>query len=325
MRILSLDGGGYLGLATAAFLEELERHFGRRCHDQFDLFCGTSTGAIIALALAAGLSAEEVRKLYEDFGPKVFWNPVPGFRHLRTLRAFFMARYSNGALRRSLENAFGERTLGDLRKSGKFAAVPAFCISSAMPRVFKTDHAENLTRDDGWKLSDIALASSAAPTYLPIVTLKSPTNATREAFCDGGLFANHPALVGYIEALFHLQAHPGNIRLLSVSTPRSDLSEQGSGATRLSNFLLNRGIVLWGPTLASVMIDSTSEIAHQTLKRLTSIEPRDSYTRCLFTNPAGVALDDASRKSTEILRQIGYHKANQTDVRAEVSIFFEAK
>jgi hypothetical protein len=56
MRILSLDGGGYLGLATASFLEETERHFGRSFYESFDMFCGTSTGAIIALAVALFLN-----------------------------------------------------------------------------------------------------------------------------------------------------------------------------------------------------------------------------------------------------------------------------
>ncbi len=74
MRILSLDGGGYLGLATAAFLKEAERHFRISCHERFDLFCGTSTGAIIALALASGMTAEAIEVLYKDFGPKVFRN-----------------------------------------------------------------------------------------------------------------------------------------------------------------------------------------------------------------------------------------------------------
>src|SRR4029453_9161364 len=83
VRILSLDGGGYLGLAGAAFLAELERHFGVSCHDRFDLFCGTSTGAIIALALASGKSAREVVDLYKEFGPRVFRNPFPGSRQLR--------------------------------------------------------------------------------------------------------------------------------------------------------------------------------------------------------------------------------------------------
>lgn len=46
MRILSLDGGGYLGLATVSFLEGIEAHFGLRCHDCFDFFTGTSTVAV---------------------------------------------------------------------------------------------------------------------------------------------------------------------------------------------------------------------------------------------------------------------------------------
>jgi uncharacterized protein len=89
VRILSLDGGGYLGLAGAAFLAELERHFGVSCHDSFDLFCGTSTGAIIALALASGKSAREVVDLYKRFGPRVFRNPFPGSRRLRWAKGLF--------------------------------------------------------------------------------------------------------------------------------------------------------------------------------------------------------------------------------------------
>lgn len=86
MRILSLDGGGYLGLATAAFIAEAERHFQTTCYEQFDLFCGTSTGAIITLALASGKTGREVVDLYRAFGATVFKNPFPGARFLRLLR-----------------------------------------------------------------------------------------------------------------------------------------------------------------------------------------------------------------------------------------------
>ncbi|GLS17020.1 hypothetical protein GCM10007874_00350 [Labrys miyagiensis] len=36
--------------------------------DYFDLIGGTSTGAIIAAALAKGMGAHEVEKIYLDFG-----------------------------------------------------------------------------------------------------------------------------------------------------------------------------------------------------------------------------------------------------------------
>ena len=51
MRIISVDGGGYLGLATASFLQAVEQRQCTTAAARFDLFCGTSTGAIIALAL----------------------------------------------------------------------------------------------------------------------------------------------------------------------------------------------------------------------------------------------------------------------------------
>src|SRR4051812_20174888 len=64
-RILSLDGGGIKGLYTAALLVRLEDALGgRSIASQFDLIVGTSTGGIIALALAAGLKARDILALY---------------------------------------------------------------------------------------------------------------------------------------------------------------------------------------------------------------------------------------------------------------------
>src|SRR5690348_9902719 len=86
LRAICLDGGGYLGLATASFLAELERHFSVRLSEQFDLFCGASTGGIIALALAQGKSAAEIVDLYRRLGHEVFRNRIPGSRFLRWWR-----------------------------------------------------------------------------------------------------------------------------------------------------------------------------------------------------------------------------------------------
>jgi patatin-like phospholipase/acyl hydrolase len=77
-RILSLDGGGVRGAATIAFLERIEALIeeieGRpvRLGDWFDLIGGTSTGAIIATALALGYRVSEIRTFYEQLAPKIF-------------------------------------------------------------------------------------------------------------------------------------------------------------------------------------------------------------------------------------------------------------
>src|SRR6266481_5166322 len=79
-RALALDGGGIRGIMTLqvlARLEELLRSArkagpGFRLCDFFDVIAGTSTGAIIAAALARGMSVAEVMEFYQSFGRLAF-------------------------------------------------------------------------------------------------------------------------------------------------------------------------------------------------------------------------------------------------------------
>src|SRR5271154_7372914 len=78
-RVLALDGGGIRGSLTVGFLKRIEEILRQRhgrpdlvLGDYFDLIGGTSTGAIIASALAIGMSAEDVEKTYLEFGGEVF-------------------------------------------------------------------------------------------------------------------------------------------------------------------------------------------------------------------------------------------------------------
>ena len=324
VRIVSIDGGGYLGLATATLIEEIERHYGKTFHESFDLFCGTSTGAIIALALASGMTGKEVNNLYQKFGAKVFRNPFPGCRQLRMLRGLLFSAYSNTGLQESLTDAFGNLTLGDLRRKNKRVLVTSFCTTTGKPRVFKTDHSSDLTRDDGYLVRDVALASSAAPIYLPVVKLCAPTNGIEERYCDGGVFSNHPALLGYAEAVSHIGCNPQDVRILSLSTPRASLSETATAGNAFSRFLLSRGLLVWGSKLAGVMIDATSIIAHETLRRLTDWQSGSGarYVRISLEKPSGTGLDIATPEATMALRQVGYAQACQTECRNQLAIFF---
>lgn len=324
MRILSLDGGGYLGLATIAFITEAERHFQTTCQEQFDMFCGTSTGAIIALALASGKSGREVAELYQAFGATVFRNPFPGARYLRLLRGIATSLYSNDRLRKVLCDAFGDLTIGDLRRKGKYVLIPAYNLTRGRPRVFKTNHSPELTLDEAYRVADIALASAAAPVFLPIVSLPSPTSGVAERFCDGGLFANCPALLGYAEAISYLKARPETIQILSLSTPRTSLAERASAQSWLDQALLKRGIVAWGPRLTNVMIDATSTIMHFALRLIMEAHGGDGahYERIELQRPDGVSLDIATPQATETLMQIGSELAHDTAIRRSIRPFF---
>ena len=60
--ILSLDGGGSLGVYTLGVLVEIERMLHMPLYKKFDLVYGTSTGAIIASMIALGDDVETTIK-----------------------------------------------------------------------------------------------------------------------------------------------------------------------------------------------------------------------------------------------------------------------
>ena len=76
-QILSLSGGGFLGLYTAAVLSQLEEPIGNPIIDSFDLIAGTSVGGIIALGLSAGRSASEIKEAFLEDGHNVFSSDRP--------------------------------------------------------------------------------------------------------------------------------------------------------------------------------------------------------------------------------------------------------
>ena len=78
-RILSLDGGGIRGVFSLQVLAAIEALFRRARNnnelvlaDVFDLFAGTSTGAIIATCLSWGMPVKEIEALYLTCGTEIF-------------------------------------------------------------------------------------------------------------------------------------------------------------------------------------------------------------------------------------------------------------
>ena len=71
--MLAIDGGGSRGVVPLEVLGELEKLSGVRTRDQFDLFCGTSTGSIIAAGLSiADLPVDVCSRLYQDLSSLLF-------------------------------------------------------------------------------------------------------------------------------------------------------------------------------------------------------------------------------------------------------------
>lgn len=209
-RLLALDGGGVLGVIEIAFLEEIQALLRRRTNndelvlaDYFDLIGGTSTGAIIATALAVGYTAAQVKSLYFDWGPAIFSRPlsrpIPGMG----------PRFNAGALASRLRSALGERQLQseDLRTG---LAIIAKRIDTGAPWVLTNNPRAKYWNDPPpdpatgkipyvgnkrYKLRDLLRASSAAPYYFSPKRMTIVEGEPDGLFVDGAV-SNHnsPAL-----------------------------------------------------------------------------------------------------------------------------------
>lgn len=92
--VLSIDGGGILGLYSANILKHIQEDLlgGEAFSEYFDLVTGTSTGGIIALGLASGHTAEEIVAFYQKYGGEIFPHS-PWI--VNKIRMLISNRYSN--------------------------------------------------------------------------------------------------------------------------------------------------------------------------------------------------------------------------------------
>ena len=112
-KILSIDGGGIRGIIPARVLERLETHR-PGIVQEFDLYAGSSTGAVLAAGFAYGFDPRFMRQMYQGFGKEVFADSI--WDDLRDLKYILGADYSIDNMKALLERVIGETTLGDLEK-----------------------------------------------------------------------------------------------------------------------------------------------------------------------------------------------------------------
>ncbi len=314
-RILSLDGGGIRGYLSIKILANIEKILNEQNNEninigqRFDLIVGTSTGGIIASALAIGKSAQEVLQLYKNLIPKVFQTEESGI---------FVPKYSNSILREELEKILEDNRLSDVKTD---LCITSVDVENATPRFHKSGYFDRNSPRLDEKLVDIALATSAAPTYFPLVSTKHSTNLT-----DGGVVANNPSMVGLIDAMQINDNNVDNIILLSIGTGEQPcmpydidkLKNAGkqnwivdidnntkiekaikaykSGKSKFQickDFIFSKQKVFnsKGSPLIELLMDSQSKLAHFQVGFLL----KDNYLRINPKMNTSIALDDVSK------------------------------
>jgi patatin-like phospholipase/acyl hydrolase len=214
-KILACDGGGILGLMSVEILAKLEadlrQHTGNPdlvLSDFFDFVCGTSTGAIIATCLAAGMSTGQIRDFYVKSGATMF-EPSSFTKRLRY-------SYNDGPLAQILQTEIN-RALG-YKDGAPLATLGNENLQCLLMMVMR-----NHTTDSPWPVSNnpdaryndpnrgdcnlklplwqLVRASTAAPTFFPPEVVVFGGGSSKEysfVFVDGGVTTyNNPAFLAF--------------------------------------------------------------------------------------------------------------------------------
>jgi len=162
-RILSIDGGGVRGVIPAVWLAALEKEVGGRARDHFDFVAGTSTGALIAAAVAVGIPAQTIVELYVDRAPKLF-SKIPVISTIR--RILFGHMYDVEELHRLIRQELGSPAADwQLNDVPRDILITAKGLTDSHQWYFVKDNPRNSAKTGALMLADCLTASAAAPTF----------------------------------------------------------------------------------------------------------------------------------------------------------------
>lgn len=307
VRILAVDGGGIRGVLPARVLQEIQERM-ERLGDRvplarhFDLIAGTSTGALIALGTALTdsdgaerYSASDIVDLYLRRGKEIF---PPALRTtVHTAVQAFHNKYAAAGLERLLLELFGDASL---KAAATNLLITSFDTEAMEPHCMKRrpPHGE-WTNDFDYYMRDAARASAAAPTYFPPAHISPIGNPdVRFSLIDGGVFANNPSGLAYVEARKIFPSEK-DFLIISLGTGRE---HRGYRYDEIHSW----GYVEWinpvkGFPLGAIVSAGQNEMVGHQLSRIEGVR----YLRLDTPLRACQApIDDSSRKNLDCLSRM---------------------
>jgi len=223
--ILSIDGGGIRGIIPACALVRLEQLTGKPARETFSFAAGTSTGALISAAVAAGLPATQILDIYLNRTRQIF-SPGPPWNTAK--RVVTGSMYSAATLHRVLAQELGEASEWALNDSPIDLLISAMRVSDGKPWYFVRDNAKNSKVTGSLNLVDCATASAAAPTYFEPWPMQDPVSGK---LVDGGVgVTGNPVYQACVEAFYYHDGYvPAETTVVSLGTGRYISVENPAG------------------------------------------------------------------------------------------------
>lgn len=294
-RIVSMDGGGIKGILTARIFERIDEVLPGYL-ENVDLFAGTSTGGLLAVGLASGMTPTDLRKLYQTCADSVFADSL--LDNLKDLGNLIGAEYSYEPLKKVLASQFGSMKLRDLPKK---VLISSFMLdnegkSANGVRSWKMKFFQNFPgpESDGDQLVvDVAVRTAVAPSYFPVY----------QGYIDGGVAASSPAMCALAQALGRKTGKQQleNVRLLSMGT--------GFNPHYLPVRDADWGLVQWAPHLINIMLEGDIGLVDYQCRQMLE----DCYLRLDPPLPVPVGLG-----STKYIPQL-LETANQANLEEAIS------
>lgn len=322
-RILSIDGGGIRGIIPGQILVALEEKLKKldnnpnaRLADYFDLIAGTSTGGILTciyLAPSKGnkkkarFSAKEAVDLYLERGDEIF--DISFWQKVRSGGGLTDEKYDEAELEEALDDFLGDLMLKDLLKP---CLITSYDIKNRKGHFFRS-HKAKTDKAYNFYVREAARATSAAPTYFEVARVKSENSITYPLI-DGGVFVNNPTLCAYAEARSMKFNNAKNkpkaagMMILSIGTGNVDEPYYYKKAKKW-------GAVEWIVPVLDIMMSGVAETVDYQLKQIyDAVGKPDQYLRISpELGNANSAMDDASKKNLEALKEAGEKSAKQHD------------
>lgn len=275
VRIISIDGGGVRGIVPAIVLQYIENKIielvndpDARISDFVDFVAGTSTGSIITSMMLTPdknrrpiYKMEDIVNAYFELADVVFKKHF--WRNVKTLWGILGPKYSPENIDKQLIKKLDHWRMIELLKP---CAITGYDIKTRKPTIFTN-------RDDKLKygnyfVKDIVRGSTSIPAFFEPSYFRNGVNIN--TVIDGGVFANNPSMIAYIEVLktkeiknkFNHKIDPTDILFLSFGTGETELKTYNFRTVK------RWGMLKWFMPILNILLQSVREVTNHEMYML---------------------------------------------------------